>query len=346
MEQLASFVNQYDTILLDMDGVITSEAVYWDAAALTVWELLNSHRYFGTENIDPVALSAQANTLRREIFCDDAIIKTVKNRGINNNWDLAWLVASGALILNTRNFNAVHNWLSSLPDTATELCVAVSEGLQNQCRMPEEKAMHARGFWLTVQLCFQEWFLGSEMFPKYWNAPCVQSEKPGLTFGEEPIVNKQKLLALFAAITQNKKLGIGTGRPYIEAITPLKNWGALPYVHPDAIITYQDVCDAQNEFQKTRPNIILTKPHPYVFLRGIFGRLVDDDSLIDGHYDRAQCRKTLVVGDALCDLLAAKTAGCDFAAVLTGIDGEKARDVFKAEKADYILHNILELLEA
>ena len=64
------------------------------------------------------------------------------------------------------------------------------------------------------------------------------------------------------------------------------------------------------------------------------------------NYDKEPCKKTLVIGDAGCDLFAAKAAGCDFLAVLTGISGESARAYFLQEGADYVLSNILELLES
>ena len=39
--------NNFDKIIFDMDGVVTSEYIYWDAAALTVYELLYSHKFYG-----------------------------------------------------------------------------------------------------------------------------------------------------------------------------------------------------------------------------------------------------------------------------------------------------------
>ena len=40
----APFLEKYDTILFDMDGVITSEEMYWKAAALIVHEFLHSKK--------------------------------------------------------------------------------------------------------------------------------------------------------------------------------------------------------------------------------------------------------------------------------------------------------------
>ena len=51
----------------------------------------------------------------------------------------------------------------------------------------------------------------------------------------------------------------------------------------------------------------------------------------------------LVVGDALCDLIAAHDAGCRFCAVLTGVDGKDARTFFENMGADYILEDATEL---
>ena len=50
--QLAPFMKKYDTVLFDMDGVITSEESYWNIAAMTVVEQLHSKHYFGAEEID------------------------------------------------------------------------------------------------------------------------------------------------------------------------------------------------------------------------------------------------------------------------------------------------------
>lgn len=47
--KLAKFLDKYDTVIFDMDGVITSEQNYWNCAALTVWEYLH---YTGGKKIN------------------------------------------------------------------------------------------------------------------------------------------------------------------------------------------------------------------------------------------------------------------------------------------------------
>ena len=50
--------------------------------------------------------------------------------------------------------------------------------------------------------------------------------------------------------------------------------------------------------------------------------------------------KTLVVGDAGADMLAAKAMGADFCAVLTGVSGKAARGYFEAAESEYILDSL------
>jgi len=92
-------------------------------------------------------------------------------------------------------------------------------------------------------------------------------------------------------------------------------------------------------------DVSIIKPHPFVFLKGTFGKEASDYDLIDGKYDKEKCKRTLVIGDALCDLYAAKAGGCDFAAVLTGVQGKDAKAAFEKENATYILDDVLCLAE-
>ena len=92
-------------------------------------------------------------------------------------------------------------------------------------------------------------------------------------------------------------------------------------------------------------NGTFTKPHPYMFLKALYGTDYDDKKLIDGNYNKNKIKTTLVVGDAGADILAAQAMGADFCAVLTGIQGEKARKYFENLKAAYILNSVLDFVE-
>jgi len=66
------------TLLLDMDGVITSERVYWDSAGLVAAKTI------GKEEDIAVA---------RKVL-PTATIKRIKSFGINSNWDMSYIVAA------------------------------------------------------------------------------------------------------------------------------------------------------------------------------------------------------------------------------------------------------------
>jgi len=88
-----------------MDGVITSEECYWDAASLTVWELLYSKRYLGLKpepalppfrtDVNP----AEIASIREVIFQEGKVISFIKERAVNSNWDLAFLTFGYQLVL-------------------------------------------------------------------------------------------------------------------------------------------------------------------------------------------------------------------------------------------------------
>ena len=92
-------------IIFDMDGVITGEECYWNAASLAVWELLFSPLYLGLEPAGElprfkIALTpAEIASIRKTVFQEDKVIAFVKGHGVNSNWDLAFLTFGYQLVL-------------------------------------------------------------------------------------------------------------------------------------------------------------------------------------------------------------------------------------------------------
>lgn len=80
MIRLKPFLDNYDLLLFDMDGVITSEQAYWTCAALTVYEMRHSKAHFGTEQVDRSAMLAERERIRREVFLDDSVIALLKDK--------------------------------------------------------------------------------------------------------------------------------------------------------------------------------------------------------------------------------------------------------------------------
>ena len=71
-----------DLIIFDLDGVITSEEAYWDAAGLTLHELLYSPRYWGLDRskmsadgqYHPVKTALESLLISRAVFRESEIL--------------------------------------------------------------------------------------------------------------------------------------------------------------------------------------------------------------------------------------------------------------------------------
>src|SRR5215469_4353940 len=94
-----------DLIIFDLDGVITSEEAYWDAAGLTLYELCYSPRYWGlsrsASSIDrqflPPETAQDSRSISRNILPESDIL-ALKGRSINSNWDTCYVAVCLHLI--------------------------------------------------------------------------------------------------------------------------------------------------------------------------------------------------------------------------------------------------------
>ncbi len=329
---LANFLKNYDTIIFDMDGVITQEQNYWTAAALTVWEFLYSKNYYGSFILDAPTLFENCRDIRSKIFLDDELITLLKGKGVNSNWDLAYITFATIMIndgdlskslLTAQSYN--NNILWEYPIIAKKL----SEKINIDCKRNGE-------LWKNMQSCFQEWFLGDKIFLKKYNKKPILSGKSGLCYKELPLIDPKKLVEIFKALSsKGTRLCIATGRLLDEALIPLSNFGIYDYIDKNHIITYDFVVNAEKKFSTN-----LTKPHPYMFLKAMLGADYPDDKLLSGDFDKEKPKKTLGVGDAGADILSTHGSGMDFCAVLTGVSGKAAKSYFEEEKAEYILDSL------
>lgn len=328
-----NFLNKYDTVIFDMDGVITGENHYWDSAALTVYQYMNAH------NIDVEWCMENIEKIRSSVFMGDKMIVSLKNRGVNSNWDLGY----------------VTYLLSRITDEDSEKAYGLTLGFENILDVYDDIAKKAAAkdgvpfseyrregeLWQKMVDVFQEWFLGDEMFREIFKKTPTVSGKKGLIHDEKPIIPMERLKMLFDTLrSENINICIGTGRPFHEIYTPIKKWGLFDYFKKDGFITYDTVIRAEKKLRQQGISQPLTKPAPFMFLKALFGENYPDKDIVCGNYDKQRISKALVVGDAGADILAAKAAGFDFAAVLTGIAGEEARGYFEEMNADYILPDV------
>ncbi|MBE7025146.1 MAG: hypothetical protein E7408_03725 [Ruminococcaceae bacterium] len=312
----------YRKIIFDLDGVITDESVFWDSAALTVAEFL------GQPLLEPAEL-------RKLYFYDDAIIRLVKNRGVNSNWDLAYLTFA----FWEGDSRGVYETILNMDMQAFDLYRTAGVHLAEKTGRPFEEVKRGGVMWQAMADSFQEWFLGSTVFAEV-NGKAPRGSHDGLWNSEEPIVGREKLRSTLLTLQmQGVSLRIGTARPLPEGVAPLKRWGVYDFFDAEGVITYDFIRGAETESGKIGQ---LGKPHPYIFLKAYFGKSFPDRDILDGKYAK-EFSDCLIVGDAGADLFAAKQMGADFAAVLTGVAGADARPFFEENGAKYILPDITAL---
>ncbi|HET8845140.1 MAG TPA: HAD hydrolase-like protein, partial [Ktedonobacteraceae bacterium] len=87
-------------IIFDLDGVITSEDVYWDCAGLTLHELLYSPLYWNltrSSSYQPAVNVEESREISRATF-PEWLIQSFKARALNSNWDTGYATACLHLI--------------------------------------------------------------------------------------------------------------------------------------------------------------------------------------------------------------------------------------------------------
>ncbi|MBE5040320.1 HAD family hydrolase [Ructibacterium gallinarum] len=329
--------SKIDTLIFDMDGVITSEYIYWKAAALTVYELLYSHRYFGHQDLDKLWCRKNVSLIYDTVFCGGRTVTAVKHLGVNTNWDLAYLVFCVSTYLepeltsfDLHHFEAVCMFIENIKIGPPALYTA-AEGLAASASVVEIGYFKRTtgGLWKCLIECFQRWFHGDV-------------EIKGLKLEEEPVLPLKEIEKTLRTLNQEGYiLGVGTGRPKEEILFPLQMWGLDQYFDTKYCASYDEVSAAEKSLTPEQP---LAKPHPFVFQKAAFGHLLSDEEIYYGKIPFQWPKKCLVIGDAPSDLLAARAGGFPFAAVLTGIEGKNARPYFEENQAELILNSMLELI--
>ena len=309
-----------------MDGVVTSEQKYWDSAAMTVYEMLHSKEYFGVEDFDAAAAEKNIVDIRREVFHCDTLITMLKKKGVNSNWDLAYVVFSLNMVYGSEN---VVDTVKNLGDNIWDGYDIIAQKISQKLGRDKSYGQRNGELWIQIHDCFQEWYLGNE-------------QKSGFVFAEEPLLELEKVRNLFRHLYESgKRLCIATGRPTNEIVIHLEKWDIKKYFDSNAIITFDYVeCIEKNISGKS-----FTKPHPYTFLKALYGSDYADEKIVDCDYDKEKIKSTLVVGDAGADILAAKAMGADFCAVLTGVSGKEAKGYFESQNSEYILDSLLDMTD-
>ncbi len=321
---------RYDLIIFDLDGVITTEHIYWECARLTIWELVHLRL-----PVAPVYLPAVHDAAARESILPRPLVFTVKNRAINSNWDLTYLASCAVLaaagtsvtepvssaedlIAALRRERPAHivpaEAMESLLQTAGDRCGSdlmayAGRRAAEITGAPLELFAPEGPWWTYGHDRFQLWYQGLLM--GMWGADPLP-ERPVL-----PVEAMQETLSQLRR--SGYMLGVATGRLREEAAPPLRLFGLLDYFSAEHMATYSDVEQASQELERAS----LGKPHPFSIRRAIFPEAADAD-LVDGAVPDNPV-KALVVGDSASDALAARAAGVPCVGMLSGVAGEAAR---------------------
>lgn len=368
-----------NTILFDVDGVLLSEEHYFDASALTVWEMLISPNYLGLE---PMQFKTDYNDeevqeIRELVFENDKVLKFMKSRGLNANWDMIYLSFSHQLIhllsqIKDTELEKIKNWCQAPIDRETLVemgkvlsnyhvkldfslfeqefarSVATKQELFSYLnelaseKMGVATSIFNKGeLWSVCEHVSQEWYVGDEHVFASTGRPSVQHGKKGFLANETTLAPRQEIDELFQFLNSSGyMIGIGTGRPELETIQPFQHLDWLKQFDENRIVTADDVLKAELELPE---RMSLSKPHPFTYIMGLLGKETPIQACLNTRLPLENAETVLVVGDSLADLLAARKLGCQFAAVLTGLSGKDARGDFEKHKADYILDTVLDL---
>ncbi|HEY4553755.1 MAG TPA: HAD hydrolase-like protein, partial [Bacillaceae bacterium] len=184
----------------------------------------------------------------------------------------------------------------------------------------------------------QEWYVGDKHVLNSTGRPSVQKGKKGFLEDERTLCTPEEISSLFETLTKaGVRIGIGTGRPELETIEPFQYLDWLKHFDENYIVTADDVLKAEREFPEG-PS--LAKPHPFTYIMALSGKTKSAKQCMEESLPLGDGNDTLIVGDSLADLLAARSMGCQFAAVLTGLSGKAAREEFEKHHADYILDDV------
>ncbi|WP_342432744.1 HAD family hydrolase [Neobacillus sp. FSL H8-0543] len=368
------------TILFDVDGVLLSEEHYFDASALTVWELLISKNYLA---LSPDTYKTDYNeeeisAIRELVFEKDQVLKFLKSRGLNANWDMIYLTFSYQLIhllaqIKDSEFENINKWCLSPIDRNVLLEMGK---VLNQYEVKVDYQLFVRDFqrfpgmkeelfdflnilvkeklgvvtsifsekgalWSVCEHVSQEWYVGDENVVNSTGRPSVQLGKKGFLANETTLASKKEIDELFTFLVESgHTIGIGTGRPRLETVLPFRHLDWLKHFDDNRIITADEVFQAENEHPEKKS---LSKPNPFTYIMAINGKQTSVEACLNTILPIDQGDEILVVGDSLADLLAARQMGCQFAAVLTGLSGKDARRDFEEQQADYILDSVLDI---
>ncbi|MEW6201154.1 MAG: HAD hydrolase-like protein [bacterium] len=225
------------------------------------------------------------------------------------------------------------------------LTAALNERLKIQCGIEMPVFSGNDDLWHICQTLFQEWYLGDNLLERLQKKKLSKISKAGLIEYEMPIIPTGRIMEIFSMLKEaNIIIGIATGRPYEELITPLKRWGLLNFFDLSRIATHREVQRAELLLKGSGNSKSLSKPNPYIYLKALFPDKRPEE-ILEMRLPLENGDTVLVVGDSASDILAAKQMGAQSAVVLSEVKNPDTVAGLKGLEPDYVLKDVNGLKE-
>ena len=360
-----------NTLIFDLDGVITSEQKYWNTSRLTVWELICDRKYLGLTNYFGDSPDVES---RLTAIGDNIISKTfiyeLKSRAINSNWDLTFFVCCLHMVsifqaIGQKQSTSLANILQNNNLTLEQQLKNIGALLQanNYQSQISDKAISPKArhcviaeFWRETKsltgaavLDYVNSFITKKLGqhfsffdPKgelwqlcYQNFQDWYEGKKGYDLpDDETVIYLGNIEQTLKILSDSRRfiLAIATGRPRNEVIEPLTKLGILKYFAQTRIVTYDEVIAAESILE-TNHQTKLGKPHPFILYKAIY----PDESvknLAHENFKISDPQTIAYIGDAGSDVVAARKAGVFSIGVLTGFAEGEARNHKRAMLTD------------
>ena len=366
-----------NTLIFDLDGVITSETKYWNTARLTAWELICDRSYLDLTNY----FGKSPNVVARLTDVGDNVISKnfiyeLKSRAINSNWDLTFFVCCLHFVgifqqLQQEHTTDLANILQNNNLTLTQQLQGIGKLLQTSDYQRQISNNAIAEFWQETKsltgadvLDYVNVFIDKKLGqhfsffePKgelwqlcYQNFQDWYEGKKGYDLPDDETVTDLASIDKTLKVLANSGrfiLAIATGRPRNEVIEPLTKLAVLKYFDQSRIVTYDEVIAAESMIAANNQTK-LGKPHPFILYKAIYPNK-SLQNLANDNFKISNPETIAYIGDAGSDVVAAKKAGVFSIGVLTGFAEGEARkkkgEMLASLGCDVILDSILDLPE-
>ena len=364
-----------NTLIFDLDGVITSETKYWNTSRLTAWELICDRNYLGLTNYFDHSPDVETRlTDVGDNVIPKSFIYELKSRAINSNWDLTFFVCCLHFVgifqqLQQEQSTSLSNILQNNNLTLEQQLQGIGELLRSSNYQRQISDNAIAEFWQETKsltgaavLNYVNTFITKKLGqhfsffdPKgalwelcYNNFQAWYEGRKGYDLpDDETVTDLASIDKTLKALSDSGRfvLAIATGRPRNEVIEPLTTLGILKYFDDTRIVTYDEVIAAESRIA-TDNKIKLGKPHPFILYKAIYPQ-ESVENLSSDEFKISNPETIAYIGDAGSDVVAAKKAGVFFIGVLTGFaEGEaieKKREMLINLGCDVVLDSVLDL---